>query len=94
MPGCFLEGRFRKEFDLVGTIRCAGNETSAILTPTRTAPEPQRCIWQRGAGKVPLYNNILNTENIVSNKGQLLKTLPERIWSRACAGVHLPGQRW
>lgn len=27
----------------------------------------------QGCGKVLVYNNILNTENIVSNKGQLLQ---------------------
>ncbi|MNV91898.1 RNA-binding protein Hfq [compost metagenome] len=34
-------------------------------------PEPAKAML--ACGKVLVYNNILNTENIVSNKGQLLQ---------------------
>ena len=51
--------------------------------------------WHRVGccGKVLVYNNILNTENIVSNKGQLLQDPSSMLSPRACPSFHLSRQR-
>ena len=91
----FLEGRFRKEFDLVGTplrieLKTSQNpfaDKEATDAPGRDEADPElevriqarflrplaipaACV---ACVNVPVFINSSNTENIVSNKGQLLQ---------------------
>ena len=87
----FLEGRFRKEFNLVGTPLRIEMRTSKNPFATRTMSAGRGCRSRGGlmpaaeamrpvrlaahgacCGKVQLPTTS-NTENIVSNKGQLLQ---------------------
>jgi len=102
----FLEGRFRKEFDLVGTPCASSSRRRATLSPTKARLSKEhrgRAQLYCGIAPVRLENalccgivtasSFFDTENIVSNKGQLLQDPFLNAFGGTCTGLHLLSQR-